>query len=734
MKYLVNQTRVASVQIEGVDYTPNFVSFTCSDGSNFSSGLIATAGSIVLSKLSGGPSMRDFQRISFKRGAEVLISLKKQDGSVVLHPRGRLYVITTSYDTESANTTIELGCRISLSILKDDATTLLPFAPVRLDVAQQTVQGVGASLLAAGKYLYQDNTGALVDGFFFDGDDTEASAPGEWVSVLGRTTAAVSPLAASEPIPDKVVVGYAAPASYEDGSTAVDLTTTESQYFISYPAVMYTRTGNGLGSITGVYEGTVVPATSTGACGNTPAAPGGSQLPPACNEGYVAQQTPLVIAAERVQVQRTEYAGPAGQVSRVLSQTTGPALEANPQYFADSFAYCRYTWATECNPNGSCSTSEGTAATLLQYSETLNYYGSANELVRTVTDTYDTVLSAAQPFNWRSGLVNSSPQDFQTLDPTEMYRSSRVIVDYFAQGTSNIQETTTFTSNASKSIGIANGSIDALDGIRTFERRTSTTISSRPLAPDSTVSPVTRTVSELSTIRMPANRFESPPVESGEYVLRAEAPVPLLGSTEEEVDALSSNYSDFLKKSLLGDFYGLQIGEAMRDEVVDGWRPGMPFRYVDTSENNRVYAMRMDAVSWGITQQESVFATNGIWIGESDGTYSAGSNILGTQEAVSPEAIVGENFVSTGSYETEIDIELQVSSSLTPFVDGIVFVPVDEGFQDTETKTTLTVWVLGYVVEPGSLASLDVNAGMPASNGGDLLLEGAVIVEEDLFE
>ena len=86
--------------------------------------------------------------------------------------------------------------------------------------------------------------------------------------------------------------------------------------------------------------------------------------------GYTLQQTPLIMPAERLQESRTEYGGPAGQVSRVYTQTTGPALEANSQYFADGFAYCRYTWSTQCQPNGACSTTEAMQQILLVHRAT----------------------------------------------------------------------------------------------------------------------------------------------------------------------------------------------------------------------------------------------------------------------------------------------------------------------------------------------------------------------------
>ena len=78
------------------------------------------------------------------------------------------------------------------------------------------------------------------------------------------------------------------------------------------------------------------------------------------------------------------------------SIVVGPAVEANGQYFADDFAYCRQTWGDQCNPNGDCPRN-GLNEIVLGSTMTTYTYGDANELVETVQDSYSTVLSAAIP-------------------------------------------------------------------------------------------------------------------------------------------------------------------------------------------------------------------------------------------------------------------------------------------------------------------------------------------------
>ena len=380
MTYLVTKTRASSLTIAGVDYTPNLVSWTVSDSSALTSGLVSTSGELVLGGLEGGPILRDHDRNNFQRGAEVILEITEPNGFAYRHPRGLLYVIGFIYDAESEQLAMQIGCRISLANLTDQPEVLLPYAPIPLDDTQKTIQGVAASLSTAGKYLFQDNQGNLVVNTFFDGDTKEGfnQPAGEWLSVIGLTAMSVQPLQGAGAIPDKVDLSYAQPSSYEGGASPIDIVTTESYYFLTYPVVFYTRTapygGQSLSAITGISSSSATGSTSAAAlaCGNTPAQPAASQQTASCNEGYELQQTPRILPAERVETSRTEYEGPAGQVSRVYTEVRGPALEANNQYYADLFAYCRYTWSSRCQPNGACSTDPGMENILLSYREQSN--------------------------------------------------------------------------------------------------------------------------------------------------------------------------------------------------------------------------------------------------------------------------------------------------------------------------------------------------------------------------
>ena len=731
MSYLVNQARLHSLTVNGVDYTAAMVSWTCNDSSANKQGLISTGGTLTLGQVPGGYNVEDYDRDNFKRGMPVVLEVTYPSGTTARHPRGLLYVLATSYSPQENQLTVDIGCRLSLAKLTDSVDALVALSPITLDPTQQTYSNVSAAFASAGQYLYQDNQGNLVSGTYFDGDSTESTAPGDWVSVLGVTALSVQPLAGTSPIPDQIALSYRVPAdtiaSDESGKVVEDVT--ESYYYITYPAVVYQRTGNGFNeSYTGV--------ESTGqasSCGNTPSQPADNGTP-SCTEGYETVQTPYILPAKRIETRRTEYSGPGGQVSRVYTQIQGPALEANGQYFSDKFAYCRATWATACQPNGACPF-DGEAFITLSYQEQLNYYGEANELVRTVTDTYNTTLSGAQPFNWRSGVVNGAPQSFTDLSLTDMYRVSSVVTEYYYGDNQNKQETTTYTSVTSRQAGIT-GDIDALAGIKTFQRRTSTTISTNPLIPDLVNNSTTSTVDQSTTLRLYTGRYQEPPAESGPYILEDQIPVPLLFDTQQEIDDTVNAYSNYLERFVKGDAFGLQIGEALREQIATNWHPGMPFRYYD-AKKGRTMAMRMDATNWGVDGEGSALVTNGIWIGESDGTVTVNRNLVGdsrpdgTPPAASPgePTISGENFVDSGSYAFDVDVHMMLQDLVT----WIEPARSADTSYDAQVYETLTVWCAGLIVEAGDVASVNPDGSIPLDLNGSLVIADATVVDADVF-
>lgn len=781
MSYLANSARLASLTIGGVDYSASLSSWTASDNTAYKNGCIVTTGQLVLGRQVGSSDIEDYDRNTFRRGSPVILQITYPDGTTQRHPRGLLYVISNSYDLETDTIEVELGCRLALMNLTDEVDDLIAISPLTLDTAQRTFSNVSAAFASVGQVCYQDNQGVLQTRTFFDGDTFSSTAAGEWVAIAGVTSTSVSPLAGAAAIPDRINIQYQVPSSTiaTDNTGFVETVIDESKYWSPYPAIQYVRV---LPASSTTDEATLFNAlrqatdgreqsasrTSSDSCGNTPSAPSGPgqnnarpfPVYASCNDQFELRKEQQYIPVTRTQTTSTYYDAPGGQVSRIYSEIRGSAVEANSQYFADKYAYCRSVYASACNPNGSCPM-EGLEEILLGYTETINYYGDANELVKTVQDTYATTLSAASPNDWRSGNANGVPQNFnQSLSTTELYRASRVITEYFKQSNANVQTTKTFTSTVSRGTGITEGldTIDALNGIVTTTKRTSTTTATLDISPDRVNSATTDTKEQSTEVILFQSRYIEPPNESGPYILEESIPMPLLYETQAEIDSTVEAYSNYISRFVKGDSFGQQIGENLRKDICDGWYVGRPFRYYDPS-NDELLAMRMDACTWGVDQNGAAVVTNGIWIGKSNGTLTLPNNLVGNSApdlsvgtgvgqdlgeggiggspaappATNPPVVNNETNVDNGAFIFQVNVYFGTGVVLTPNgdADGVTLIPPS----DLTTKVSMgfTSFVAGLVVEPGDLLDGDGNGGIPIEYNGNLVVANAVVVDEDLF-
>ena len=751
MSYISSKTRVSSLTIGGVDYTSAFEEFLVSDASAYKNGCIQTTGTLTVGKYSGGPLVEDYDRDNFKRGTIVLLDLTEPGGSSYRHPRGYLYVISSSYDVETEKLVVELGCRLSLMALTEEIAELAALVPVPLDIAQTSFSNCAASFASVGQYVYQKNNGTLATGEFFQGDGLSGVAPGDWVSVLGVTSLAVNPLAGAGAIPDGISLSYQVPLDGQavDNKGLIENVDTSSYYFTNYPATVYVRknsnatAANPNGTLNNVGNTSTSSPTGGNAspCGNTAPPPQGSTQPPSCNAGYELTSQAMYMPALRRDSRVTYYDGPGAQVSRVTSAIYGPAVEANGQYYADKFAYCRSVYATQCNPNGSCPF-EGMEEILLARGELINYYGSANELVKTIQDSYSPTLSAAQPSDWRSGINNGIPQQFnQNLSTTSVFRSSRVETYFYQEGNANVQKIMTWASTASRGVGLG-GNIDALSGIKSVVIRRSSSNTTVDVTPDIANSATTTTEEKTSSIVLFTGRYKNVPLEAGPYILEEQIPVPLLFNSPSQISAAVSSYENYLSRFVKGDVFGLQIAEPMRTEVVDNWRPGMPFRYSDPGQG-KVIAMRMDATSWGVSRTESVFVTNGVWIGFSDGVVSIPSNVMGDSRpdmgsgtqppsAIVPPSVDDETSVDSGAFTFEVDVSISLSSLVITYGNDGVLPPPYSG-DSVDVYKTFVVYVSGLVVAPGDLVSTGPGGSIPVDAAGSLVVANATVIVDDLF-
>ncbi len=453
MSYYVNSSQLASISIGGEDVTSSVIDWAVNDSSLFNEGLMTTIGTLRLARTGPVQSLVDYKRSDYPRGTEVVIEVSLIDGRVVRHPRGLLYVVGTSYDPENVELEIEVGCRLALAALTDNTDDLIGRVPLPLDAAQNDFSSISASFAAAGKYLYQDNQGNLVEGDFFEGNRYGEMTEGVWVSILGTTTNSVSPLQGSGAIPDKVNLSYQYPESTVAGDNTgkIDLTETTSEYFVQYPGVVYIRQNDG--SVPDSINTEEPNPGYQNPCGNSPPPPPGNSQPGTCSGGFTTVESVITLPAKRKERSETHYGAIGAQVSYTYQEVRGPALELNGQYFADAYASCRYTYATKCNPGGDCPM-VGSENVLQSYTEEVYNYGADGELVSKVSDTYSNVLSAAREFNWRSGTVNGAPQGFTALQYTDMYLSQRTVESYEKESGGNVQTVTTFTSNAADGSGL----------------------------------------------------------------------------------------------------------------------------------------------------------------------------------------------------------------------------------------------------------------------------------------
>ena len=758
MSYLVNQTRVSSLTIGGVSYTSDMIDWTVSDDSAMKNGCIKTAGTLILGSRPGSSLVVDYSRLRFPRGTTVILDVVEPGGASYRHPRGYLYVITTSYDIESEQLQIELGCKLVLMALTEEIDALKVLVPIRLDAARSTFANCSASFASKGQYVYQNNLGNLATGTFFAGDGYSGTAAGQWVSVLGVTTTSAAPLQASGAIPDIIELSYQYPINPEeeddglDGRGRVDEVVTDSYYFSTYPAVRFKRSGLNIDPNTGlqtlktpewVKTERLIPQPSISVgCGNVPQPPvsqEGGYWKLVCLDNWETVQDTITLPAESRQISTTVYDAPGGQVSTATQEFYGPAYEANGQHYADRYAYCRSINAVRCLPDGDCPV-EGKERVLLSRSVQTNYYGQANELVRTVTDNYATRLSAAQPFDWRSGNNNGVPQNFKRLSASGLYRTSRTDTTYYKEGSANVQKDVNYESVATVNGTGLSGNIDAINGIKTTTIRRSTTTATVEISPDRVNSPTTETGEATRTLRIFSGRYTGPP-ESGPYILQEQVPIPVLLYNQVLVDTINT-YSRYIENFVVGDSLGLQVSEGLRGDVASNWYPGQPFRYYDPSKGI-ILAMRMDATSWGVGQEESGFVTNGIRIGISNGTVTLPSNLQGNSlpdmgsggtapPVVVPPSVDNETNVDTGSFAWEVNVYFGTTAEMLAFGNDGVVPPLPSSY--TETPQLMTgVVVTGLIVGPGDLLEPENNGSVPLESNGNLVTVGATIVNADVF-
>ena len=109
-----------------------------------------------------------------------------------------------------------------------------------------------------------------------------------------------------------------------------------------------------------------------------------------------------------------------------------------------------------------------------------------------------------------------------------------------------MQVTTAYESMSTRGGGINAGPLDALQGIKTTTKRISTTITTLDIKPDTANSVTTSTNEQVTEIPMGTSSYITPPSEAGPYILEEAVPVPLLFTSESQVEDAVDDYSAYL--------------------------------------------------------------------------------------------------------------------------------------------------------------------------------------------
>lgn len=111
----INTSRKVGVSINGRNYANELISGSISDDSSLSTSILKTSGTIVLGGAHGGEQVDLFgDRTPVGSPVHIVTSVPGSNGYGAIHPRGHLYVISSSTDLQQQTTTVEVGCILQL--------------------------------------------------------------------------------------------------------------------------------------------------------------------------------------------------------------------------------------------------------------------------------------------------------------------------------------------------------------------------------------------------------------------------------------------------------------------------------------------------------------------------------------------------------------------------------------------------------------------------------------------
>jgi len=632
MAWLNNTAAKCELTINGEDYSQNFLSAQITDSSAINTGAVFTTGTIQLAEIPGGKSLTDYSNTKFGRGKIVRISLTI-NGEKKRHPRGYLLIIKSSYNMENRTVTLEVGCKLQMRQLTDDPSglesqTIFPLPGENPDDQNEpTFSDLVSAVATEGKFLWQNNGGAIHKKTFFGSDGFGSNkAPASWVSVRDYTALSCAPLSAGSAIPDEIRVSYSWNEENDtsgEGGTGTDPETgkpmeedtSESSYWLEHPANIKTIQKVCTTRVDGTRE---------------------------CKEVAInaAKQT-FNVKKDTSSIRR--YGGPGGSVSSESEITRGPAVEMQGSYYAELYAY------RVARAGGGRVSLEGLNTIVQTKRERTYTYGSGGEVLQTVEKQYKNMIGAMTQNDWRAGNSQTGevfdPEDpptganrgFLTSPPTSrMYLESQTTVTYQYFDDRTIEFTEQLQSSAQcNGVGIyppkggrSLQNIDATNnGVRATTKRTSMGGLLNPTQPPRNPGGVTYTTK--SDVYVDESRKYNP-TSAGSIVLSTTMPYTIPNATENELRNLAANYAKVMRNQMEGDAAGIRVAETMRPEVWSNYSPGMAFSFYDTQKDELI-KLRMNATGWAIAPGQAIFSTEGCFIGRSNGTVSIPSNVNAPQ-------------------------------------------------------------------------------------------------------
>ena len=656
------------------------------------------------------------------------------DGVTRRHPRGHLLIIDSTYDPEERRVELNVGCLLTMHSITEEIGTLSSHTVFPL-TSENNFRDLTAAIASEGYFIWQKSDGTIEKRHFFGNDGLGSNKePAEWVSIRDYTALASSPLGQGLVVPDTIYVTYSwavennEQEDRDEAGNVYDENFTESTYWLEHPA--------------NLKRVQTICTTNAGGIRN-------------CRQVSIndAKRTFSVTKSEN---NRTVYGGPGGSTSEENSLTEGPAVELLGGYFAELYSWrlARADGVDDGIPL------EGLQNVTQARNEKIYEYGPGGEVIRTVERQYKNVVGAMTQNDWRAGgaedVLDFDPENppagvvrgFLTELPLDtMYLQAQITTEWEYFDDRTVETKTTLKSSAQcNGVGIYPPTgerilqnIDAdNNGIETYQRRTSRGGLLNPDQPGRNPGGVSTRTSSAVYVEEDGLFY---PTTAGEIKYRTTVPFTNPLDTEGQARERASFFAKNTRKMIEGDAAGVRVAETMRPSIFD-YYPGMPFSFWDEAENV-LLKLRMNGTSWAVNNEEAVFTSDGIFIGQSNGVVVPGNNVnthLQSQPYLEP-AVIDETRVTTGRDRADVveyialDIPIHIKSLTGNGDDGFGIVTNWDTPIEVIFPHNLGIKVSGEKVSGDAvLLEVDGFGSLPEGADGSLLTSTATVIIPDLFD